>query len=188
MPYELLTASGLEYVQVSARGEVLRHSAGALAALGVTTCDVDPRTSLAEPQYLQSLQAQAKTLELRDGATLYVLPAAPSPNPASDTLQQRNARLRDTLDAIDATIVVYDRERRYVLGNRAYHAMFPHLPPDEELIGRRYEDILARSIAAGTVADADAYTDTAGFIARRTEEIVREDTPPREVLNRASNR
>jgi signal transduction histidine kinase len=188
MPYELLTASGLEYVQVSSTGELLRYSAGALAALGIDNRDVDPRTALAEPQRLQSLQAQAKALALRDGTVLYVLRAAPSPSPASDTLQQRNARLRDTLDAIDATIVVYDRERHYVLGNRAYHAMFPHLPPDDALIGERYEDILTRSIAAGTVADAEAYTDTAGFIARRMVEIAREGTAPREVFNRASGR
>ena len=131
-------------------------------------------------------------LELRDGSTLYVLQRAAGtdagPDNEIETLRQQSRTLRDTLDAVDATIVVYDRERRYLLGNRAYHAMFPHLPPEEELRGERYEDLLARSIAAGSVADPEAYRDTAGFIARRTQEVMDQDTQPREVYNRASDR
>jgi len=61
--------------------------------------------------------------------------------------------LEETLDTIEGAVVVYDPARRYLLGNRAYHAVFPHLPPDTELIGERYEQLLARSIAAGTVED-----------------------------------
>jgi two-component system cell cycle sensor histidine kinase PleC len=188
MPYELLTASGLEYVQVTATGEVLRYSPGAPAALGVPDGDSDPRASLVSSQRLQSLQSRAMVLALQDSTTLYVLRGVALRDQNSEELHRHNRRLRDTLDAIDATVVVYDRDRRYVLGNHAYHTMFPHLPPDDEMIGRRYEDILARSIEAGTVADSEAYNDTVGFIARRAEEITREDTSPREVYNRATNR
>lgn len=35
-------------------------------------------------------------------------------------LRQENTVLRETLDALDATVVVYDHDRRYVLANRAY--------------------------------------------------------------------
>lgn len=188
MPYELLTASGLEYIQVSATGAVLQRSAGALAVLGVTGGDTDPATCLADRDKFQLLQSRATALALDDGTTLYLLRGKPLSDQASADMLRRNATLRETIDAIDATIVVYDRDRRYVLGNRAYHAMFPHLPSDQELIGEHYEDLLARSIAAGTVADPEAYRNPADFIARRTEEIMREDTPPREVYNRASNR
>lgn len=66
--------------------------------------------------------------------------------------------------------------------------MFPHLPSEQDLTGQRYEDLLARSIDAGSVADPEAYRDPAGFIARRTQEVMHEDTRPREVYNRASKR
>jgi signal transduction histidine kinase len=98
-------------------------------------------------------------------------------------LQHENALLRATLDAIDGTIVVYDAERRYVLGNRAYHEHFPHLPDDAELTGKRYEEVLALSIAEGTVLDPEAYIDTAKFIARRSRQIDEDGTTPREVYD-----
>jgi len=100
-------------------------------------------------------------------------------------LRQENALLRATLDAIDGTVVVYDADRRYVLGNSAYHEHFPHLPDDVDLAGKRYEEVLALSIAAGTVVDPEAYTDTAAFIARRNRDIDDAGTDPREIYDAA---
>jgi len=98
-------------------------------------------------------------------------------------LRRENALLRETLDAIDGTIVVYDAERRYVLGNRAYHEHFPHLPSEATLAGMLFEDVLALSIKAGTVVDPAAYTDTAAFIARRIREIDNGPLTPRETYD-----
>ncbi len=95
-----------------------------------------------------------------------------------EALRRQNLALRETLDAIDGTIVVYDQERRYLFGNQQYHAVYPHLPPERDLIGRKYEDVLALSIAAGTVDDPTAYTDTAGFIARRVQDMERRSLSP----------
>jgi signal transduction histidine kinase len=88
-----------------------------------------------------------------------------------ETLRRENALLRQTLDAIDATVVVYDADHRFVLANRAYHQFFPHLPAGQTLIGERYESLLERSIHAGTVTDPQAYSDRAGFIARRVRAL-----------------
>ena len=71
-------------------------------------------------------------------------------------LRAENAVLRETLDTLDGGVVVYDRDRRYRFGNRPYHALFPHLPPDEQLAGRRYEEVLGLSIDAGSVKDPAA--------------------------------
>lgn len=96
-------------------------------------------------------------------------------------LRQENAILRQTLDAIDGTVVVYDADRRFVHANRAYHEFFPHLPQDGELIGQRYEALLEQSIAARTVADPQAYTDREAFIEKRVRALDRRDSAPREI-------
>ncbi len=98
-------------------------------------------------------------------------------------LRQENRILRDTLDTIDGTVVVYDADHRYVLGNRAYHEFFPHLPDEAELIGLRYEEVLAKSIAAGTVADQAAYRDPIAYVAQRTRALEARTESPREIHN-----
>ncbi len=84
---------------------------------------------------------------------------------------QENAVLRETLDTIDGAIVVYDPEQRYLFANQAYHATFPHLPPDSVLKRLRYADVLALSIAAGAIADPMARLNPSGFISRRVTEM-----------------
>jgi signal transduction histidine kinase len=101
-------------------------------------------------------------------------------------LRRENAILRETLDTIDGTVVVYDQQRRYVLGNRAYHTHFPHLPPDHVLAGELFEQVLARSIAAGSTVDPQAASDPAAFIARRIQEMEAAGTAPREMYDRRS--
>src|SRR5215468_6864272 len=61
-------------------------------------------------------------------------------------LRRQNAMLRETLDTIEGSVVVYDPERRYLFANLAYRAIFPYLPADDDLVGRKYEEILALSI------------------------------------------
>ncbi len=105
-----------------------------------------------------------------------------------EALRKENAVLRETLDAIDGTVVVYDADRRFVLANQAYHRFFPHLPPSEALAGKRYEDILALSIAADTPVDALARTDPVAYIRERTRAIEEQDAIPREVFDHRRGR
>jgi signal transduction histidine kinase len=100
-----------------------------------------------------------------------------------DSLQRQNAMLRETIDTIEGTVVVYDGERRYLFGNEAYHQLFPHLPPDDVLLGQRYEQVLGLSMAAGRVDDPQAVADPEGFIARRIAEMERHRELPREAYN-----
>lgn len=105
-----------------------------------------------------------------------------------ETLRRENALLRETLDAIDGTVVVYDAERRYVMGNKGYHEHFPHLPEDSKLAGLLYEEVLAMSVAAGSVVDPQAYNDPTAFIARRITEVVQWSTTPREAYDPIRNK
>jgi signal transduction histidine kinase len=85
-------------------------------------------------------------------------------------LRTRERLMREVLDTIDASIVVYDDDVRYVLANRRYHETYPHLPPDEELAGLSFEDMLRLSLAAGYIAHAQAHSDPEAFVARRLAE------------------
>ncbi len=100
-----------------------------------------------------------------------------------DELRRQNAVLRETLDTIDGSVVVYDQDRGYLLGNQMYHTINPHLPADDELIGRKYEEILALSIAARAIADPEAYADSAAFIGKCVADMEARKSVPRETQN-----
>ena len=110
-------------------------------------------------------------------------PSALAPASEIETLRRENAMLRETLDAIDGTVVVYSADLRYCFGNRAYHELFPHQPPDEVLVGRSYEELLEASIDAGTVMDPNARKNKAAYVARRVAELRDRRLATREVYH-----
>src|SRR5208337_4920242 len=66
-------------------------------------------------------------------------------------LQRHNHMLRETLDTIDGSVVVFDAERRLLFANAACHEAFPPLPLDAALLEERYGQEVARSLAADVV-------------------------------------
>jgi signal transduction histidine kinase len=110
-------------------------------------------------------------------------PSALAPASELEMLRRENAMLRETLDAIDGTVVVYSADLRYRFGNRAYHELFPWQPSDEELVGRSYEELLGASIDAGMAMDPNAHEDKAGYIAGRAAELRDSKPATREVYH-----
>ncbi len=98
-------------------------------------------------------------------------------------LRRQNQMLRETLDTIEGSVVVYDEQRYFLYANAIYHALYPHLPPDEEMLGERFEDLLRRSIAAGMMEDPAALTDPEAYIARRIATMEERRAMPRDVFN-----
>ncbi len=146
-------------VQTDPNGRVLSHSPDLADWLGLGPEPV---------QYLldhlpKDIRRQSFPL---DNATTVHLLSRDIPTEA-ERLQQDNQMLRETLDAIDGPVVVYSSDLHYVFGNSAYHAFYPHLPPEAELAGKTYDEVLALSLAAGTVADPLARTDPARYRATR---------------------
>lgn len=78
--------------------------------------------------------------------------------------------LRDVLDSIDASIVVYDRDARFVMGNRRYFELYPHLPDDGSIVGRTFEEMLRLTLAHGAPVERQAMIDPEAFVARRLSE------------------
>jgi signal transduction histidine kinase len=98
-------------------------------------------------------------------------------------LTRHNHVLRETLDTIDGSVVVFDEQRRFLFANATYHAVFPHLPPDAEMLGERYEQVVARSLSAGAVEDPTAYEDPDAYLQRRIATMEQRRTIPREAYN-----
>ncbi|HEY0417902.1 MAG TPA: ATP-binding protein, partial [Acetobacteraceae bacterium] len=152
-----------------AAGRILAHSPGLAELLGLPPEALQagaPSPALAE--HLPAGMA-LRSQVLTDGVTAHAIRAVPEPGSEPDNPEI--ALLRETLDTVDGVIVVYDSDRRYRFGNKNYHDIYPHLPPDEALAGLRYEDVLRLSIAAHAVGSPQAYTDTERFVARRIREI-----------------
>jgi signal transduction histidine kinase len=116
---------------------------------------------------------------LEDGAVAHVLTRSAE----LQRLHRDNAMLRETLDAIDGPVVVYTGELIYVFGNKAYHAFYPHLPPEAELVGKSYEHVLGLSVAAGTIPNPRAKTDPVAFVAERRAAMLDQRNTTEEVYN-----
>ena len=110
-----------------------------------------------------------QSLPMADGTTAHVISSA------GDTIAgeaaDENRLLRETLDAVDASIVVHDSELRFRLCNKGYHERYPYLPPAHELVGRHFSEVLRMSIAAGIYASPRAVTDTEAYVAERVAEM-----------------
>lgn len=98
-------------------------------------------------------------------------------------LRRQAQMLRETLDTIEGSVVVYDDQRRFLFANATYHALYPHLPPDEALVGERFEDLLRRTMAAGMAEDPSAKTDPDGFVQRRVASMEQRRAMPRDLMN-----
>ncbi|MFN4090534.1 MAG: sensor histidine kinase, partial [Alphaproteobacteria bacterium] len=79
--------------------------------------------------------------------------------------------LREILDSIDASVVVYDSEERYVFGNRGFHEIYPNHPDDARLVGRTFEHLVRLTIAQNIYVEPEAYTDPEGFVQQRLAEF-----------------
>ncbi len=89
---------------------------------------------------------------------------------ADQRARESEALLREVMESIDASIVVFDADDRFVLANQRYHEVHPHLPPDDQLVGRSFEDILRMTIAAGRSRNWEPGEDAEAFVARRLRE------------------
>jgi PAS domain S-box-containing protein len=118
-----------------------------------------------------------RTVVMNDNSVVRTFTNVTRQREAERRLLESERLFRETLDNLDARVVVYDADDKYVLGNRAMHEENPSLPPDAELVGGTFEDILWILIKAGEVKDELALTDPQAYIDMRLKE--RRNAPPR---------
>ncbi len=174
-----------ELLIVDDAGLLRGSTPGAAARIGAAAARLAPGAALADIRALLPAGLRLRAAPLGGGMTAQFIESA-----ADESLSAAAeiAVLRDTLDALDASVVVYDAELRYRFGNRVYHDTFPHLPDDSVLAGETYGQVLGRSIDAGSVGDPQAYADRETFIARRTAEIADHQLGPYDIIGPGAER
>ncbi|MBM3549573.1 MAG: PAS domain-containing protein [Alphaproteobacteria bacterium] len=108
---------------------------------------------------------------LPDGRQIRTFTEVTARRTAERRLESNEALLSEILANLDAEVAVYDADESFLLGNRRFREKNPHLPPDAELVGKKYADIVRLSIAAGVVQDPRAKKDPETYVARRTVEL-----------------
>ncbi|WP_323795590.1 PAS domain-containing protein [Nisaea sp.] len=78
-----------------------------------------------------------------------------------------NELLRQTIDALDEAVSIYDPDDRYVYANPKYFDLFPYLKEIEDLEGKSFEDVLRISLQNRVVDSPLAREDPEAYIAQR---------------------
>ncbi|MEM7121060.1 MAG: PAS-domain containing protein [Pseudomonadota bacterium] len=106
---------------------------------------------------------------------------------ASDLVQAgaREVLLREAIDNLSDSFVLYDADERVVLTNQRFHEVFPYLPAQDDIVGESMVDLVRTSVEQGAVTDPTFHeTDTDTWIQefinlrRRAKLALSEDTWP----------
>lgn len=162
--------------------DVIRFQAsrGDLDALGIDTearmAQVAAKIQKAtEPFRYERANRDGRIVEvlihpLPDGRQVRTFTDVTAIRAAQRRLETAESLLTEILAGVDAEVTVFDADEAFVLGNQRFHARNPHLPPDAELVGKKFADIARLAVATGAVADPQAKKDPETYVARRTVE------------------
>ncbi|MEX0923870.1 MAG: PAS-domain containing protein [Rhodovibrionaceae bacterium] len=86
--------------------------------------------------------------------------------------RQSETLLREAVDNLSDSFILYDEDDRVVLTNRRWHEVFPTLPGQQEIRGAAMEDLVRRNVENGDVTDPTLREDNveawiASFLAGR---------------------
>jgi len=107
---------------------------------------------------------------LPDGRQIRTFSDITARREAERGLEDSERLLRETLDSLDAEVVVYDADDRFLFANKRFHEFYPHYTSDEKLHGKSFADLLRMSIAAGVISDPLAAKDPETYVAQRLAE------------------
>ncbi|MEQ8334365.1 PAS domain-containing protein [Nisaea sp.] len=80
-----------------------------------------------------------------------------------------NELLRQTIDALDEAVSIYDADDRYVYANPKYFELFPYLKDIEDLEGKSFEAVLRISLKNGVIDSPLARNDPETYVAQRLQ-------------------
>ncbi|WP_420405296.1 PAS domain-containing protein [Nisaea sp.] len=81
--------------------------------------------------------------------------------------QRVNELLRQTIDALDEAVSIYDPDDRYVYANPKYFELFPYLKEIEDLEGKTFEEVLRISLKNRIIDSPLALNDPETYVAER---------------------
>ena len=107
-------------------------------------------------------------------------------NDVTEQVQMRRTELmlREAIDNLSDSFILYDADQRVVLTNRRFHETLPFHPGPEEIVGKTMRELIESSVAHNAVTDPRVSQNRKSFvedfIAERLHNrtITREDTWP----------
>src|SRR3546814_2931167 len=99
-------------------------------------------------------------------------------------MRRTELMLREAIDNLSDSFILYDSDQRVVLTNRRFHETLPFHPPQDEIVGRTMQELIEASVANGAIIDPRVGEDSARFVDAfiaerlRNRAAVREDTWP----------
>src|SRR3546814_13545270 len=99
-------------------------------------------------------------------------------------MRRTELMLREAIDNLADSFILYDSDQRVVLTNRRFHEILPFHPGQDEVIGKTMRELIEASVANNAITDPRVWQDSARFvdpfIAERMAHRppVREDTWP----------
>jgi two-component system, cell cycle sensor histidine kinase PleC len=87
----------------------------------------------------------------------------------------------EALHVLRVAITVFDADERLIFANQHFGYMFRSLPSSDELVGRRYEDIIRLEVAGGEIANGPGRQDIDDLIAMRRTSLFHGDYAPRDL-------
>ncbi len=98
---------------------------------------------------------------------------------ATALLEDEGAGLVEALHCLRVAITVFDCDERLVFANEHFTYIFRSLPPRQELVGRRYDDLIRLEIAGGDIATLHEEVET--YVARRRAQLFARDYGSRDI-------
>ena len=107
----------------------------------------------------------------------------------NDVTEQVNTRrselmLREAIDNLSDSFILYDSDQRVVLTNRRFHETLPFHPGPDEIVGKTMRELIEASVAHNAVTDPRVWQDRERFVddfiaeRMRNRASVREDAWP----------
>src|SRR3546814_14709452 len=68
-------------------------------------------------------------------------------------MRRTELMLREAIDNLSDSFILYDSDQRVVLTNRRFHETLPFHPPQDKIVGRTMQALIEASVANGTIID-----------------------------------
>lgn len=180
----ILEGSGAEIVIVNAQSRVVAASDGLAERLGVPPSLLQPGAPAPDLATLTGGRIQVETIAARGQRLIYLVRRSPT---APEGEQHERRELRAALDALDASVEMYDSDLRFLLANQAFHGFFPELPGEAALRGRPFSDIVGLMLEHDCLPVPVSRDQRAAYIARQVSAL-REGETSREFFDRRHRR
>ncbi|NIA68486.1 PAS domain S-box protein [Pelagibius litoralis] len=116
-------------------------------------------TAKGEPFWVEA--AEKRILWRGEAAVLVSL------SDVTEQVQMRRSELmlREAVDNLSDSFVLYDSDLKVVLTNRRFHELFPFLPTQQAIAGKPMQELVEASVANNVVTDPRVWRDREQFIA-----------------------